>query len=129
MRKYDTLISADIYREGGSLEARFVRNDGRFETVRLKARPESRQMDRFIYVELLLFDNADAEGEAKAIVKSSTEELEIIAALREFLDHPKIDIPFAHSTPKKNFLRVVESLVSCIPGRTAMENWNESVGR
>ena len=67
MRKYDTLISADIYRDGGSLEARFVRNDGRFETVRLKARPESRQMDRFIYVELLLFDNADAEGEAKQL--------------------------------------------------------------
>lgn len=117
MRVYKTLIAADRYRDGGSLEARFICADGSSETVWLQA-AESPDGLIFVHKELSLYADADRQTPPQRIAKNSKEEDLLLAALEKFLRQPHVNVPFARGTPDENFLQTVEALVTSIPNRT-----------
>jgi hypothetical protein len=118
MPVYKTLVAADTYRDGGSLEACFACADGTFETIWLQA-AESPNGLVFVHTDLLVYADANRQGPARCIAKESKEEDALIIALEKFLRHPKVNVPFSRSTPDEEFLRVVDALITSIPLRIA----------
>lgn len=118
MRVYKTLIAADRYRDGGSLEARFICGDGTSETIWLQA-AESPDGLVFVHTELALYADADRQSPPQPIAKGSKEEDSILSALEKFLQHPHVNIPFSRGTPDELYLNTVEALVVSIPQRNA----------
>jgi serine phosphatase RsbU (regulator of sigma subunit) len=118
MRVYKTLIAADRYRDGGSLEARFICADGTLETIWLQA-AESPDGLIFIHTDLSLYADADRQSAPQRITKGSKEEDLLLSALEKFLRHPHVNVPFSRGTSDESYLKTVEDLVASIPERTA----------
>lgn len=116
MSAYDTLIAADIFRDGGSLEARFRLADGTFQSLWLSILPWDTPAEK-TYGALRV--SADAEGakNGRLIPVGSEEEGAILAGLRDFLRAPKVDVPFAHRTDSAAFIEKVTWLLDEIPRR------------
>jgi len=116
MKIYVSLIAAEIYRDGGSLEARFRLSDGGFESIWLSIIPWDTPAEK-AYGPLKV--SADAEGaeNCRMISIGSEEEREVIARLRDFLRAPKVDVPFAHRSDNALLLQKVAWLADEIPRR------------
>jgi hypothetical protein len=114
---YVTLVASDIYRDGGSLEARFRCDDGSFESLWLQARPIDRSYQRFAHTELKVASSADGAKNGKSLLRGSTEEEAVLARLRSFMMSPKVDVPFSHRTPVDHHLEKVTALIDAIPNR------------
>ena len=107
-----------MYRDGGSLEARFVLEDGRFETLWLEAAPGSPRGHQVVHSTLQFYANLDREGIPTRVEPNSPEEGSILAAIEAFLGTPDVDVPFAHKTPKEYYLGRLRELATGIPNRT-----------
>ena len=116
MKTYDTLIAADIYRDGGSLEARFRLADGAFESLWLSVLPWDSPKEK-AYGPLKVSADADGAQNGIAIPVGSEEEREILARLRDFLRAPKVEVPFAHRTDCAYFIEKAARLSDEIPRR------------
>jgi hypothetical protein len=116
-RHYSKLVGAYMYRDGGSFEAKFVCDDGGFETVWLEAAPESPRQHVLVHSRLQIFRDLDRAVVPEEVAKNSPRETEIVTALRDFLANPSVDVPFGHRTPARTFLEYVERLVYYIPRR------------
>lgn len=114
---YKTLVAADVYRDGGSLEARFQCADGSFETIWLQASLDPEFGVRYIHTDLMIFADANREGAFQRIEKESPEEDALLDALHRFLRAPKVTVPFSHRTPDEHYLRTIETLIESIPNR------------
>ena len=121
-RRYSTLVGTEIYRDGGSLEAKFVLPDGRMETLWLQAASNFPRGHHLIHSVLLVYPNADREGSPTVIVPNSDEEKEIITAIELFLANPRVNVPFAHRTSDESFLDKLRQMALCIPNRTHETN-------
>ena len=119
---YVTLIAADIYRDGGSLEARFRCDDGSFESVWLQAKPENRSFERFVHADLRVASSADGAQAGRTLSKGSQEEGAVVAKLRSFMLTPEVDVPFSHRAPVDYYLERVRALISAIPHRQGETN-------
>jgi hypothetical protein len=117
MRRYSKLVGADIYRDGGSLEARFVRGDGAFETLWLQVHPDVLRGHSLCYSRLQIYDDLERQTAPGVVELGSETERDILVGLREFLDAPVVDVPFAHGRPKHHFLDYVRDLLLHIPRR------------
>jgi hypothetical protein len=117
MRHYSKLVGADIYRDGGSLEAKFICSDGTHETLWLMVNPDWIKGHTSRYSRLEVYTDFDRQSPSRLVEIGSELEKEIIAALREFLINPIVDVPFAHRTPEEHFLEHVRDLLSHIPNR------------
>jgi hypothetical protein len=117
MQRYSKLVGADIYRDGGSLAAKFVRSDGAFETLWLQVHPDWIKGQGALYWRLELYGDLERRVTARVVEIGSETEKEVVAGLLEFLGNPVVDVPFAHSTPKEHFLAHVRDLLSHIPER------------
>lgn len=126
-RTYHTLVGADIYRDGGSLEARFILGDGRHETLWLQAAPGSPREHQVVHSTLQFYANLDREGVPTKVEPNSSEEDSILAAIETFLESPNVDVPFAHKTPKEYYLGRLRELATGIPNRTN-EDAQQAVG-
>jgi hypothetical protein len=120
-RIYHTLLGADMYRDGGSLEASFILGDGRHETLWLQAAPESPRDHQVVHSTLQFYANLDREGVPTKVEPNSSEEGSILAAIEAFLASPNVDVPFAHKTPNEYYLERLRELASGIPNRTNEE--------
>ncbi len=117
MQRYSKLVGADIYRDGGSLEAKFVRGDGAFETLWLQVHPDWIKGQGVHYSRLEVYDDLERRVTPRIVEIGSETEKDIVAGLREFLGNAVVDVPFAHRTPKEHFLEHVRHLLSAIPRR------------
>src|SRR5262245_26772684 len=106
MEAYDTLIAADIYRDGGSLEARFRLADGSFESLWLSVLPWDTPAQKK-YGALKVSSVADGAENGRVVPAGSEEERDILVRLRDFLRSPKVDVPFAHRTDSESFVEKV----------------------
>jgi hypothetical protein len=97
-RRYRTLIGADMYRDGGSLEASFVLADGQFETLWLQAAPGSPRGHQVIHSIFLVYPNVERNPPSIQIEPNSPEEDSIRAAIEVFLANPSVSVPFSHKT-------------------------------
>ena len=116
MKTYQTLIAADIYRDGGSLEARFRLADGAFESLWLSVLPWDAPAQK-AYGALKLSADADGAENGRVVPVDSEEEREILARLREFLRAPQVDVPFAHRGDSASFIEKATWLSDEIPRR------------
>jgi hypothetical protein len=116
MKTYDTLIAADIYRDGGSLEARFRLADGEFVSLWLSVLPWDTPANK-AYGALKVSTDADGAEAGRVVLVGSEEERQILASLRDFLRAPKVDVPFAHRTDSASFIEKVTWLSDEIPRR------------
>ena len=114
---YVKLIAADVYRDGGSLEACFLCDGGTFESIWLQARPEDRSFKRFVHTDLRVSSTAEGAQRGRAVDKGSPEEADIITRLQSFMMSPTVDVPFSHRTPADYHLEKVAALVVAIPHR------------
>lgn len=121
-RHYRTLVGADIYRDGGSLEANFILANGRTETLWLQAASNSPQEHQLVHSVLLVYPNVEREGPPTVILPNSAEEKEILTAIELFLADASVNIPFAHRTPDEFFLAKLRQMELCIPKRTNEAN-------
>jgi hypothetical protein len=121
MTTYKTLVAADVYRDGGSIEARFACADGSFETIWLQAALEPQFGMNYIHTDLLIFADAYRQGPSRRIAKDSIEEDALLNALNEFLRVPKVNVPFSHQTADEDYLQTVEALIANIPNRLPSE--------
>jgi GNAT superfamily N-acetyltransferase len=117
MTSYKTLVAADIYRDGGSLEVRFECADGTHETIWLQASVDPDFGVRYIHTDLLIFADANRQGVFCSIEKESAAEDAVLDALMRFLRYPKVAVPFSHRTPDAHYLETVEMLIKAIPNR------------
>jgi hypothetical protein len=69
------------------------------------------------YSRLEVYADLDGQSPARLVEVGSESEKEIIAALREFLISPIVDVPFVHRTPEEHFLEHVRELLLHIPNR------------
>src|SRR5215831_8867459 len=107
-RQYSKLVGADMYRDGGSFEAKFICGDGGYETVWLEAAPDSPRQHALVHSRLQVFRDLDRAVAPEEISKNSTREAEVIEALQDFLAKPSVDVPFSHRTAAGTHLRYVE---------------------
>lgn len=114
---YQTLIAADIYRDGGSLEARFQCEGGGFESIWLAAKPEDRSYTRFVHGDLRISTSAEGAQTGRVVAMGSQEEAEILTRLISFMQSPKVDVPFSERTPIDYYLHTVADLITAIPNR------------
>ncbi|RYD72211.1 MAG: hypothetical protein EOP84_23525 [Verrucomicrobiaceae bacterium] len=117
-RRYHTLIGADIYRDGGSLEARFVLADGQFETLWLQTAPGSPCGDQVTHSFLLVYSDVERVAPPIRIEPNSREEDQIRAAIETFLANPNVSVPFSHQTPDDYYLGRLKEMALAIPART-----------
>lgn len=117
IRVYRTLVSADTYRDGGSLEVRFACADGSFETIWLQAALDPEFGVRYVHTDLSVYADASRQEGGRRIAKNSFEEEAIVSAMLRFLRNPKVDVPFSHRTPDEHYLKTVEALIESIPNR------------
>lgn len=117
-RCYHTLIGADMYRDGGSLEARFALADGQFETLWLQAAPDSPRDHQVMHSFLLVYPDVDRNAPSIQIEPNSPEEDSIRAAIEMFLANPSVSVPFSHKTPDDYYLGRLRELALAIPKRT-----------
>jgi hypothetical protein len=114
---YETLITAEIYRDGGSLEARFECKGGGFESIWLAAKPEDRSYMRFVHGDLRISPSADGAQTGRVVAVRSPEEAEVLTRLTSFMQSPKVNVPFSERTPIDYYLQTVASLITAIPNR------------
>lgn len=114
---YKALVGADVYRDGGSIEVRFVCTDGSSETIWLQVADTPDGI--FVHTDLLIYSNAERHGPALRIAKASPEEDALVAALHRFLSHPKVDVPFVRRTEDGKYIETVETLIASISKRVA----------
>ncbi len=114
---YAKLVAADIYRDGGSLEARFQCDDGRFESLWLAAKPEDRSYEKFVHGRFMISADAESAENGRIVGKGTPEEEEILARLTAFMEAPHVDVPFSHQTPRDYYLQKVADLIAAIPNR------------
>jgi len=117
MHRYSKLVGADIYRDGGSLEAKFLRSDGACETLWLQIHPDWLRSHCLHYSRLQIYGDFERRTVPEVVELGSETEREIVAGLHEFLGDPVVDVPFAHSKPKEHFLKYVRDLLLHIPRR------------
>jgi hypothetical protein len=115
--RYKTLVGADIYRDGGSLEVKFVCCNGEFETLWLQAAPESPNSRQLIHDRLLVFSDLERQVDPVLIERDSSEETCILDSLKLFVSESTVDVPFAHRTPDQVYLGTVNDLIEAIPRR------------
>lgn len=117
-RYYQTLVGADIHRDGGSLEARFLLANGQSETLWLQAAPGSPREHQVIHS--IFFDYPDLERAASPvrIEPNSSEEDRIRAAIEAFLADPDVRVSFSCNTPDDYHLGRLRQLALAIPLRT-----------
>jgi hypothetical protein len=112
--RYKALVAADIYRDGGSIEVRFACQNGSFETIWLRV--DDTPAGIFVHSDLLV--TSDVNGaEPRRLGKNSAEEEALLTALEEFLQRPKIDVPFVRRTEDPHYLEILEKLLRSIPER------------
>lgn len=116
MRAYDTLIGADIYRDGGSLEARFRLADGTFESLWLSVLPWDTPAQK-AYGALKVSADANGAERGRVIAIATEEEREILTGLLSFLRAPKVDIPASPYTDRESCIEKVIWISAEIPRR------------
>ncbi len=116
MKSYDTLIAAEIYRDGGSLEAQFRLADGTFESLWLSVLPWDSPAQK-AYGALKLSADANGAENGRVIAMGSGEEREILARLPDFLREPKVEIPMSAYTDRESSIQKVKWLSVEIPRR------------
>ena len=113
------LVSAAIYRDGGSLDARFQSDKGDLICYWIQAVPridrDSREIVGFTKGPLRFSRNS--KGAKSGQIVDSERESDIAKELRAFLKHPKFDNPISHEADPKKYLRYVEMMASAIEGR------------
>ena len=114
---YETLITADIYRDGGSMDARFECEGGRFESLWLGAKPEDRSYTRFVPGKLRISPGADGARTGREVAIGSPEETEVLTRLTAFMQSPRVNAPFGERTPIDYYLQKVAALITAIPNR------------
>ena len=114
---YKTLVGADIYRDGGSLEAKFILSDGRFETVFLEISRDWLDRTEPVHGRLLVYSDLDRECLPVIVTKASALEEGIMSSLKTFIDSPSVNVPFGHKTADEIFLNYVHSLIEAVPNR------------
>lgn len=117
-----------MYRDGGSLEARFVLKDGRFETLWLQSAPGSPRDNQIIHSTLQFYPNLDRSGVPTRVEPNSAEESSILAAIDAFLVTPEVDVPSEHKSPEDYYLDRLRELATCIPNRTNEAQFGRSDG-
>ena len=117
MRRYSKLVGADIYRDGGSLAAKFVRSDGAFETLWLQVHPDWIKGQGARYSRLEVYRDLERRTAPEVVGLGSETERDIVASLQELLRDPVVDVPFADGKPKEHFLKYVRDLLLHIPKR------------
>jgi hypothetical protein len=83
--KIDRFVSGAIATDGGSISCRAILDDGGVLDLGLDARIPRSKSERLIFV------GAGGPGVARTIARHSTEEDEIISALREYLSRDPAD--------------------------------------
>jgi len=94
-----------------------VRGNGAVETLWLKVHPDWMKGKGVRYSRLEVYGDLERRVTPCTVEIGSETEKDIVAALREFLSNPVVDVPFAHRTPKDHFLEHVRDLLSQIPRR------------
>jgi hypothetical protein len=100
---YRTLVSADTYRDGDSLEARFACAEGSFEMVWLPAALDPQFGVRYVHTDLAIHADANRQEPARTIAKNPFEEEAVVIAMLRFLRNPSVAVPFSHRTPDEHY--------------------------
>lgn len=110
IKSYDVLIAAAIYRDGGSLEARFRFSDGTFESLWLGVIPWDHPA-QISYGPLKQADNETGAEHGRVIEKKSPDDQRIVATIRAFLEQLKLDIAHRYHEEESHFIEIVVSLL------------------
>ena len=118
---FSVLRQCDIYRDGGSWEAVFTDSKNRIIYLWLSRHPAwseegySGARHQHLFVDSEVPDQSVRVG--VPIWSGSEEELRIIGAFEQFIKNPEIDIPFAHRTPKSEYLKLAVRMLESIKAR------------
>lgn len=124
MKSYQELVTADIYRDGGSLKAIFRLDDGTFESLWLSVLPWDSPAD-ISYGDLRIRPDADGAVGGQLVSKGSKEEGEILDGLASFLQRPKINQSLSHAAEDELMLDYVRRMLDEIPKRTGHPSESE----
>ena len=115
------LRQCDIYRDGGSWEAVFTDSNDQIVYLWLSRHPKWSDVGYKGPRHQHLFVDNDVPIQAGRtgvpVWSCSDEEGLLIRAFERFVEDPRIDVPFAHRTPKGEFLKLANRMLEAIKGR------------